>query len=165
MPAHSARAQATGLPADVTEEELCSVQQDETVCWMELENQPGCYIWVPTDLLRVPVTWSGACIDGLVAGSGTLNGGFDEGIVRVRYTATGKVQRGNTHGQWVINAHVDTDTFSSQALWKGSFVDGNPRDKWVSSSDDGFVSEVIYDERGEMIDIIDYDEHGKRLDM
>ena len=45
---------------------------------MELENQPGCYFWPSSALLRTEAaTWSGACVDGLAEGNGSITGSFD----------------------------------------------------------------------------------------
>ena len=139
--------QVPGLPTGVTGDEMCTTEkQGGSACWMELENQPGCYFWPPSMLNTAAATWTGACADGLAEGNGTMTGFYDvDDDFRISYTATGHIQRGKPNGQWVVEVNVNMDNSSSNQLWKGPFVDGKTHGVWIErGADDGTVSEVSY---------------------
>ena len=50
----------------------CEGKRKGSECWMELTNQPKCYIWNPHLHLSKTVTWTGTCAGGLAQGAGTL---------------------------------------------------------------------------------------------
>ncbi len=72
---------AQGLPSGVTDSNTCqqgTIQQQENGCWMEIENQPTCYVWLDdldiwSEQFSTPTpTWSGGCAAGFGEGDGTL---------------------------------------------------------------------------------------------
>ena len=163
-------AKTPGLPAGVSSGELCTVIQDGIACWKELENQPGCYVWISWLLGNETVTWNGKCASGLAEGSGTVIGVMsDIDGQKVNYTATGQFQRGKAHNQWVIFDHLDNEWkgpfvdgkahgqwvihHNDGAIQDGSFVDDKMHGEWIHRDDDGFVFRTIY-EHGEYIDMI-----------
>ena len=68
----------------------CNGQPVGSSCWLQLANQPGCYVWLFDLASRHSVTWTGRCIDGMAHGTGTWTEvmDYDEGV------CTGHVERG-----------------------------------------------------------------------
>jgi len=51
-------------------------------CWIEVENQPGCFLWNPNPGTDETVTWSGSCSGDRPDGHGTERWSFDDGESR-----------------------------------------------------------------------------------
>ena len=94
-------------------------------CWRELENQPGCYIWLSHSLgEHDSATWSGPCLDGLAEGHGTITVVLELDQGELITKGTGQIQHGKLHGRWATNRrHLDI----IDDVWEGSYVDGKAR--------------------------------------
>ena len=120
-------------------------------CWMEVRNQPKCYIWKSRDLStgtkltldRLTLTWFGGCIHSKASGMGKL-------IVAYEYKRSGssgfssekgEYRNGKKHGHWVEEGDtgpyvdgekhghwIERSTFHNQA---GLYVDGKKHGDWV----------------------------------
>ena len=58
-------------------------------CWMELSNQPGCYVWNPYFFPGEAMTWTGECDGDFAQGPGTLIRFSDIGHKLWNLSATG----------------------------------------------------------------------------
>ena len=112
---------------EILAEDTCTGKQRGAECWHVLSSHPGCYVW---DEYYYPgydenynpilsVTWSGACLDSVARGEGTLTWirGDDE------YSHKGRMRKGKSHGHWVER---DERGFVSQ----GPYVDGARHGSW-----------------------------------
>ncbi len=138
----------------------CQGQPKGVSCWMELSNQPGCYVWNPYLQLDETVTWAGVCAEGWAQGKGTLKWVGDGG----QETAedTGRLQAGKRHGRWVqrtANGSVQEGPYvegkrhgvwvwrgPAGAVFEGPYVEGKRHGKWVLRAADGSVQEGPYAE-------------------
>lgn len=82
-------------------------------CWIEVENQPGCFLWNNSPKSDETVTWSGSCSGGLPDGHGTMRWRFADG----ESSGTGRHVNGKMNGVWV-NKQPDGTT------WTATWVDG-----------------------------------------
>lgn len=60
------------LPEGVGERDVCMERVHLDYCWMEVRNQPGCFVWADTDWPEQEFQWFGECSEGLAQGQGTL---------------------------------------------------------------------------------------------
>ena len=125
----------TGSPSSFQNEPPCAGQPKGTACWMELSNQPGCYVW--NDYLSVDetATWTSECVEGLTQGTGTLKWILDGG--KYSREGTGRLQAGKPHGQWV-------ERDSNGNVSEGPYVAGKRHGRWVSRRANGSVYEGPY---------------------
>ena len=124
-------AQASGLPLAIGAWETCVAKPDGTACWMELENQPGCYVWNSHPQPDETVTWTAGCSGGLAQGDGTLTWRYGEDKTS---TNTGRLRDGQYHGLWVLR-------YDDGAVHKGPYVDDRRHGQWVLKFADGHVEE------------------------
>ena len=92
----------TGDPPTSAESRLpiCTEESDGDSCWMELTNQPGCYVWNPNPHPNEIVTWTAECAAGAAQGTGTLTWLYDGTVER----AIGRVLGGRfLDGSWVVH--------------------------------------------------------------
>ena len=129
-----------GAPSDaekLQEDKMtCADKPEGSACWMELEDQPGCYIWNPSLIANSTVTWSGRCANGLAEGMGKDTWDL-KGDGEIKNTNTGQFKGGKRHGRWVMRSANDA------VVYEGSFVDGKKSGQWVSRSADGAVSATV----------------------
>lgn len=142
--AQLALAQSTPGP-----EPLCAGEED-SACWLEVANRPGCYVWKKGFRYLGPgqgVHWDGGCEKGrsgfaLATGSGQLR--FREpgdslaedrrGNVPWRYLGRGELREGKKEGLW-------TDTFDDSHWDRGTYVLGRRQGRWTLGTTGGGVSE------------------------
>ena len=152
-------AQPPGLPPGISAGETCAEKPEGSDCWLELENQPGCYIWNIDLQVNETATWSATCAGGLAEGTGEITwvSGSDRGN---RTTATGQLQQGKRHGQWVLrfaNGTVEEGPmvankkngrwvvrFPSGRMGEGPFVDDKKHGQWVIRQRSGNVYNSTY---------------------
>ena len=126
------RIQAT---AEQIQTEACTGQPEGTACWMELANQPECYVWNGSLDKDETVTWTGECAGGLAQGPGTLIWIWDSG--QGTQEDTGRLQAGKRQGDWVRrNADGNVE--------EGPYVDGERHGDWVVRYENGNVEEGPY---------------------
>ena len=78
---------------------ICTKESDGDSCWMELTNQPECYVWNPNPHPNEIVTWTAECAAGTAQGTGTLTWLYDGTVER----ANGRVVDGRfLDGLWVV---------------------------------------------------------------
>ena len=53
-------ARAPSLPPGIDDLDICVVDTVDE-CWMELNNQPGCYLWSLKPHMIIIANWSGTC--------------------------------------------------------------------------------------------------------
>ena len=96
------------IRAEQIPEQACAGQPERTGgCWLELENQPECYVWKVDPIQASSVnyadrtaTWTGACVGALARGEGTLT--WVRSNDQETHEETGPLRDGQKHGQWVI---------------------------------------------------------------
>ena len=111
----------------------CAGQPAGTACWMEIAQQPGCYVWDLGYAVGATVTWTGPCSDGLAQGTGSLTWVWD-GNENVE---TGQLQDGKYDGHWVVRRPNGT-------VEEGPAVDGEQHGHWVVRRPNGQVEEGPY---------------------
>ena len=104
--------------APSSEGALCKGRPEGSSCWMELANQPGCYVWNSYFEPDETVTWTAACAEGLAEGTGTLTEVWDGG--RKTKEKTGSLVEGKAEGPCVYRdpgparkAHMRTGTVTA----------------------------------------------------
>ena len=149
MPASGSRVSGTSPPAvgaapgaDVpprprgagfSPDQTCAGKPAGAACWMEIAQQPGCYVWNSSLATGASVTWTGECVGGLAQGTGTLTWISDGN----QQTNTGRLQDGRMTGSWVVR-------YADGNLAEGPIVDGRPNGNWVLRYADGGVVDVRY---------------------
>ena len=116
-------------------ENHCSGKPKGSACWMELSNQPECYVWNGGLEPDATVTWTGECTGKRAQGTGTLKSVWDGG--KKTSESTGSLQDGNRQGDWVIR-------YADGGVGEGPYVDGKRHGRWVLRSADGGVQEGSY---------------------
>ena len=124
-----------GSPTLVTAKPKCAGQPVGAACWMELANQPECYVWNNGLQPDQTVTWTAGCAEGLAQGMGTLTWVWDRGT-KTQETI-GRLLEGKRHGQWVFR---DKDG----GVAEGSYVEGRRHGHWVYRTAGGRVQEGPY---------------------
>ena len=99
-------------------EPKCAGQPKGTACWMELTNQPECYVWNPNPKPDETVTWTGECSSGLAQGTGKLIWVWDGD--KKTNEGKGRLQHGKHQGQWISLRTADGSTSTSESF----YVDG-----------------------------------------
>ena len=107
-----------------------------TSCWIELANQPGCYVWNSYFQQDETVAWTAGCAEGLAHGTGTLTEVWDGG--KKTEEKTGRIVEGKALGRWVYR---DQDGNVS----KGSYEEGMRHGDWVERLAGGTVQEGPYE--------------------
>ena len=108
---------------------LCTGEED-TPCWMETSNQPGCYVWNPNPAPEETVTWTGSCVDGKASGRGKLVWRFRRDGVSKTSEGEGEMREDNLVGHWVYRT-------SDGEVWEGPFVDGKRHGRFVKRGTKG----------------------------
>ena len=89
----------------IRDHEKCTSQTPSGVeCWQEIQNQPGCYVFVVEyDAVKDKTlpTWDGQCLDNIVHGRGTIT--WTSFAIR----ATGTFIHGQPDGHWVVHHYRD----------------------------------------------------------
>ena len=118
----------TAAPAPVNPSETCAGKPEGTACFMEMSDQPGCYLWVNS--VSEIATWSGECSGGYAQGGGTLRRrySYDEHIWEDIWEGT--FVDGKMHGNWTIQ-------YASGDRAQGPYVDGKQHGDWRLVSSDG----------------------------
>ena len=106
-------------------EPKCAGQPKGAACWMELANQPGCYVWNDYLAADETATWPGECSGGLAQGTGTLTWVWGRSKKHKRED-TGRLQDGKQQGQWIFLRNADGSTSTRERF----YVDG----KYVGST-------------------------------
>ena len=112
--------------------ETCTGKPPNVECWMEVANQPGCYVWIRSFSPGSTVTWTAECSGGVAQGRGTLTWDHSSGFEQ---TDTGHVQDGKQHGPWV-------EREANGQVQEGPYADGKRHGPWVIRSADGSGAEA-----------------------
>ena len=117
-PGPPASAPQIAATAPVSPEGTCAESVTGGACWMEVANQPGCYLSSPYGRRG---TWSGACAGGYAQGTGTIvwNGGS---IIEETGTHVDGVRQGRWIVRWNFDGTVD----------EGTYVDGEKNGRWLT---------------------------------
>ena len=112
-------------------EPACPGKEKGEGCWMEVSNQPGCWMWNPNPAPEETVTWTGGCTDGKASGKGKRVWRFREDGEWKTSEGEGELRGGNmNHGHWVRR-------FFDGEVWEGPYVDGKPHGLWVRRGSGG----------------------------
>ena len=112
----------------------CRNQPEGAQCWMELANQPGCYVWNPHRQPSETATWTGGCSAGLADGQGRLTW---ESPPDNRQEQDGMMRQGRPDGHLLTR---DADG----GRYEGPYVDGQRNGHWVVRLANGTVGEGPY---------------------
>ena len=130
------QAQVPGLPSGISARETCSENPEGSACWMQMDDQPGCYYWNSRLEVNETVTWSGTCSGGLAEGDGEIKWVYGKDQENST-TATGRFQQGKMDGPWVTRHPNGT-------VGEGPYADGKRDGQWVFNDADGNVMEGPY---------------------
>ena len=128
----------------------CAATAEGGECWMELANQPGCYIWNAGRRVNESATWSGGCTSGLAEGTGEIIWSWESDGYQKKAAGTGQVKGGKQYGQWVER------WWATGAEAEGPYVDGKRHGQWVTRNDEGNVGGGSY---------VDGEKHGRWVDL
>ena len=119
----------------VAPEPTCAGMEVGSSCWMEIENNPGCYIWNSYLGRDQTVTWTGGCAGGLANGAGSRTWSYtgDDGEPTSE-SGTGELRDGKANGRWTLR-------FASGNVFEGPYVDGKANGRWTLRFASGNVSE------------------------
>ena len=112
---------------------ICAGPGEDVACWLELTDQPGCYVFAVNLKQEESRTWTGACVEGLAHDSGTLTRVAPDGV---NTTATGRIRHGKRQGPWVSR-------LANGNVWEGSYVDGKSQGQWVVRWPSGHTEEGL----------------------
>ena len=118
----------------------CAGQPKGAECWLEVANQPECYVWDEYFHPDETVTWTGECSGGLAQGTATLTWVWDSG--KQIQENTGLLQEGKMHGRWILRNADGT-------VLEGPYVEGERHGRWVTRSPEKTVREEDGTERRE----------------
>lgn len=99
--------------------------------YVEVENQPGCFIWIPNPQPDDAVWWSGECYEGKAEGRGKVTVIRQDGSA---ISAEGGHIKGERNGRWIIHDEAGS-------ILEG-FYSGNERvgpwiERYISVPDSG----------------------------
>ena len=109
----------------------CAGQPADAACWMEIAQQPGCYVWQSSLTPGATVTWTGECVGGFAHGAGTLTWIWNEGQ---RIDTGHLVVYGKQTGHWALR-------FANGSVLEGPMVNGEQNGRWVFRYADGGIDE------------------------
>ena len=124
-----------GRTSGVSAGQTCAGKPQGAACWMELANQPGCYVWNDYLMADETAAWPGECSGGMAQGAGTLTRVWGDGKNILEFT--GRLQDGKKHGRWVLR-------YADGGVQEGSYVDGKKHGRWVERFANGRVEEGPY---------------------
>ncbi len=116
---------------------ICPVTLGGDGCWMEISNNPGCYLWyTDINLDTVVVTWSGGCTDGKASGTGDMvSDHLPHGDFQSVISGHGPFVNGKLDGHWKLVWEQRDATASITYTYEGSFVEGDFHGRWVHHTD------------------------------
>ena len=137
--------QSTALPPVFQEEDICSGLQS-AACWMELENEPGCYVWHEEPLVAGPsMTWSGGCSGGLAQGKGTITIAWSHPWSReAKSVHEGELENGKRTGCWELRDPHFTE--------RGEYRRGTRIGTWEMSAPNGWSGTTRYPTWGGLLE-------------
>ena len=108
------------------------LDDNDAECWVETENQPGCFLWRSHYHSDQITRWTGQCQEGLAEGPGTYS--VSAGSGHDSYAGTGELVSGKANGRWV-------NTWSEGNRSEGEYRDGLRHGRWIITGPDGYRSE------------------------
>ena len=128
-------AQGERTPGRFEPGETCAGKEVGSSCWMEIENQPGCYLWNPNLQRGEVVTWTGDCSGGRASGTGERRWKYTNSDGEAASSSgSGQIVGGKEHGPWV-------QRLADGGVHEGSYVDGKRNGPWVERLANGGVHE------------------------
>ncbi|WP_423906689.1 toxin-antitoxin system YwqK family antitoxin [Candidatus Spongiihabitans sp.] len=110
-------------------------------CWLELDNQPNCFVWSLGILNKHERDWYGECRNGVAEGRGVLLTKWRESRVVISVVGEGKFRSGKAHEKWTGRFHGGT---LDGIAMEGSFSNGEVHGKWTTRYPDGEVETENY---------------------
>ena len=113
---------------------LCSSEGDDSECWREIADNPGCHLWERYSSWYISVSsWSGSCRRGVADGAGTLVERVQNPDLDLDFPVEDvlTILQGKRHGK-VVRHFPDTG-----AVTEGQYSRGTAFGKWVLYSRDG----------------------------
>ena len=136
-------------------EPKCGGQPKGTACWMEVSDQPGCYVWNPSPKSDETVNWSGECAGGRAQGEGTSKWVWQGGEKTLE--GKGLLKDGKEHGQWVwrhaqgkegksfyVYGEYVGRTAEDEHVMEGRLVKGKAQGDWNVRFANGDIAEGPY---------------------
>ncbi len=106
-------------------EPTCVGKEVGSSCWMETENNPGCYLWNGGLAANATVTWSGECAGGLAQGTGSRIWSYtDSDGNPTSSSGTGELRNGKENGHWTFRTAGGGGS-------EGPYVDGKMNGHWT----------------------------------
>lgn len=130
------------LPETVSKANICAMDDYGDRCWIEVMNQPGCYVWLAWHRPLHEVLWFGECAEGLAEGTGKWLEGRRVRLLMASWLSRPSIEegllvRGRKQGDWQArfrDGRVDTV----------SYLDGLPHGVWLTRYADGNTRETRY---------------------
>lgn len=128
------RSLRTKAPPIVTVEPKCAalpgpfLGEKNAECWVEAENQRGCFVWRTHYHSDQTTRWTGPCQSGVANGQGTC--WVSAGSEHPSYEGVGMMENGKASGQWVEN-------WGDGGRSEGEYRDGKRDGYWTITSSEG----------------------------
>ena len=116
----------------VPERKCKDLPEGAKYCWLEISNQPGCWLLNGLNILGETVTWSGECKGGLAQGQGKEVFTTDEW-----QESSGTYVDGKRHGHW-------TEHYENGIVAEGPYVDDKRHGQWTWHYESGTVEKGPY---------------------
>ena len=102
--------------------------ENHAECWVESENQRGCYLWRNHYHSDQATEWTGQCLRGVAEGHGTYS--VSAGNEHSGYEGTGTLVGGKASGHWI-------DEWADGARYEGEYRDGKRNGYGIDIGTDG----------------------------
>ena len=102
---------------------ICTGSASVEGCWMEISNQPECYLWNPFPVDDEFVRWSGECSNGFAQGIGQTSWYHNDELSQ---TWESRNVDGRPEG-WAVGRGFGDEAFQSE----GCYVDGERHGRWM----------------------------------
>jgi hypothetical protein len=126
---------STALHTGISTAQTCAGKPENSACWKEFDNRPGCFFWNPVLGKDETVTWAGECKNGIAQGDGTLTfvwGGDNRAIDE------GTISNGKQEGRWILRVSIGG---AEENVEEGNYKDGKRAGRWLIHWADGSVGE------------------------
>lgn len=117
-------------PREFDPEQVCLGKPEDSECWMEGSNLPGCHVWNWNLRIEEGVT-EGFYESSRERGNWTMS--FPNGTIMV-----GPFKGGKKHGYWV-------ERYASGIIEHGRYLDGARHGRWIYHSRQGTANELTYE--------------------
>lgn len=141
-------------------------QDGDKACWIQVQQQPPCYVWHSEPADHEKITWHGKCRNGVAHGHAKETGSFQMDGELFKWESEGEYLEGKGNGLWIgrmTEGNLDllpvyfksvavdskmhgpaTLRFADGSTMEGSLVNNRIHGHWIVRNADGTVEEGPY---------------------